>query len=400
MKHFKLIFSAVAAALLVGCSDLSVSDDEAYSSNYPDGFDYKTYVAIHPVLKYIAVTQAVSSYNNYDDAIVAERTARNTLWRDVYDSTKSKTLKALKSCSGTACDSLNAIIAQKKDSLNAMEEIPEVKAYVEDSIGFFKTDTSSLHKLFLAPWAGGLQGYTEEDWVNSWDISHTTKTYDTTRVQKYFRLAVMDTTSETKDTTIVYLNELAGKGSVTKTDAGKIIQIDGFTDTTYTTELSVVVDTTKMKLVEKLRKDTTIISGIDSTVNTTIEDGFDTSKVKYFKIYNFINRVDANGQAESINDYEKADGIMPDSSATSLQYVLVGKVNGWAYRYCTEEEVADTEKHPRPCEEEYSLCDIMPDDTDEDANMKKLCYQSITCDLYPATKTYCLDSLTGYSHEI
>ncbi|MCF0220891.1 MAG: hypothetical protein HUK19_01215 [Fibrobacter sp.] len=394
MKNFKLILSAVAAALAVGCSDLSVNEETAYADNLPAGFDYKVYAEINPQLKYVAITQAVTDYNAQ---YAAEIKARNTLYKDVYDTANaSKFLKSvLAAADGSrAKDSLTAIWNAKKDSLTAMDETDVIKAYIADSVRFYLTDSASLHQLFLTSWAGSLRGYTEADWAMSWDVSRTdtTYTYDSTRATYFYRMAVgnKDENGNVKDTTLIYLNTAEGKGKITYSvdEPTKIASIDGFTDTTYSVPLSVTIDTTQNKIIAKLRKDTTVVTKIDTamTIKTTLNKGLDPSKIKDFRVFNFIDK-----PGETIDDIDRAKNTPLDSASTTLQYILVGKANGWAYRYCNPGE----ETKPRPCEEESKVCEAM-----EAGPVQDLCFKNLKCDLYPTTKVYCKDQATGYTHEI
>ncbi len=396
MKNLKLILSAVAATLVVGCSDLAVNEDTAYAGNLPSNFDYKTYAEINPVLKFAAVTQAVADYNaEYAETIKT----RNTLNRDVNDSAASKIIAAIAraqaACSSAECpavDSLNGVMQAKKDSLAALEATEAVKAYIADSVKFFLTDSASMYLLFTAPWGGSLKGYNDSVWAKSWNVTKDTTIYDTTKTTHIFKLAVVDKSGETPDTTRVYLNtgfptaaDAKGKITYSDTDPTKIAAVEGFTDTTYETPVSVTMDENK-SFLPKLRKDTTVIGKIDSTKISTHYDGLDPDKLKDFKIFNFVNK-----PGDNINDYERAESVELDSTTTTLQYVLVGKLNGWAYRYCDESEIT----HARACDENIKKCEMM-----EAGSLQDLCFKKLKCDLYPATKLYCKNKATGYSHEI
>jgi len=390
MKNFKLILSAVAATLVVGCSDLAVNEDSAYADNLPANFSYKTYAEIHPQLRHAAIIQAVSNYNSeYADVIKA----RNILNRDVNDSASSKLLAAIIKCDGSceSADSLNAVLKAKSDSLAAMDATEPVKAYIADSVNFFLTDSASMYQMFMASWGGALKGYTEADWAKSWNVTKEITTYDTSKTVYTFKLAVVDKSGETPDTTRVYLNtgfptaaDAKGKITYSETEPTKIAVLEGFTDSTYTTPVTVTMDENK-SLLPKLRKDTTVTK-IDTSKTTAHYDGLDPDKFKDFKIFNFVSK-----PGDNINDFEKAESIELDSTTTTLQYVLVGKINGWAFRYCEESEIAN----PRACDAEIKKCEMM-----EAGNLQDLCFKKLKCDLYPATKLYCQNKATGYSHEI
>lgn len=393
MKNFKLILSAVAATLFMGCSDLALDEDDAYASNLPAGFDYKTYVELNPQLKHAAIIQAVSDYNaEYADVI----RARNVLNRDVNDSASSKLIAAMlnaeKVTDQTKYDSLKGVWTAKKDSLTAMDETDVIKSYIADSVRFFLEDSASMHRLFQSSWAGGLKGYSEEDWAKSWDVTKVTTVYDTTKTTHIFKLAVLDKTGDAKDTIRVFLNtgfptDADAKGKVTYSteDPSKIAKVEGYTDSTFTTEVSVTMDENK-SFLPKLRRDTTVISKIDSTVISTNYKGLDPTLSKDFKIFNFVNK-----PGDEINDFEKAENIDMDSTSTTLQFILVGKLNGWAFRYCDENEI----KNPRACDADIKKCEAM-----EAGSIQDLCFKKLKCNLYPATSYYCKNKNTGYSHEI
>lgn len=409
MKNFKLILSAVTATFLFGCSDLAVNEKEAYSENMPADFNYQEYVEINPKLHFQIITEAATKHNSDIREMLDQR----------------KTL---------AKDS-----ATNAAAIAALDSSAQMKAYIADSIKFYQTDSATIHALFLKDWAGALRHYTEADWKSSWDQVAVATKYDTTsKVLDTLRLDVTGI-GEGTDTTKIYMDTgkadgTTAKGKITYDENGVITAIDGYTDTLYTEKISVTISETvkveKMKTKAKLMTRTTVT--VDTTVDTTYIKGLDASKYSYLGKFNFIDKVDAAGNVQELDDVAVAEAVKADSTTVTLQYIWIGKVNGWPYRRCKESELNNT----RPCEDEYLLCEAAAanastttevtekteegaeaaegseateEDSKEDEKAKieetlRLCISNVknSCAVTDSTKfkRYCYDEVGGYAREI
>lgn len=414
MKNLKLILSAVTATFFFGCSDLAVNEKEAYSENMPADFNYQEYVEINPKLHFQVITEAVTKHNS--DI------------REMLDQRKKLAQDADKNA----------------EALAALDSSAQMKAYIADSIKFYQTDSATIHALFLKDWAGALRHYDESIWKSSWDQISTSTKYDTTKVLDTLRLDVKGYSSADSITKIFMDTGKAGgteaKGKITYNAEGVITEIAGYTDSLYTEEISVTLSETitveKMANKAKLMTRTTVV-GVDSTVDTTYTKGLDASKYSYLGKFNFIDKVDAAGNVQELDDVAVAEAVKADSTTVTLQYIWIGKVNGWPYRRCKESELNNT----RPCEDEYLLCEAAAanasskkdptttevtekteegaeaaegseateEDSKEDEAAKieetlRLCISNVksNCAVTDSTKykRYCYDEVGGYTREI
>lgn len=300
MKHFNILFPVAVAAAMFACSDMAVDEKEAVSENFPADFVDATYIALHPELVRAQIRDYVKAYNaKLDDSVKVLTSAGDTLAKVNYANQKAL-----------------------------------------DSVTFF-ADTAALHMIFVNPQLGG---FTEEDWALDWgggsvdSLVATTKT-DTTNL-------AIDDASQPECTPIKIA---VTKGGIVYDDAGNITSVAGdITCKDGSPLVSPLTITADMKLNAKGTKVKIDTLKID-TIPVLIAGSISVEHVKLLKQLNFY---------DNVQDLQKLLEVPLDTFAVSYQYVLYGKLYGWAYRQCSE-----TEKN-----------------------------NPIITETYPATKLYCDDN--------
>ncbi len=219
---------------------------------------------------------------------------------------------------------------QIKDYITAENEAfkeSEGEAFAEkktaDSLAF-EADLDMLKNLYLDPYIGG---YTEEEWAEDF----ATKTVDDTIAVDVYKVN-KDTSDGTKKWVVdssaaltVYLCSASTQKIVSKKKNGVsvISQLDGVIGEECTESPKVKVNVS----------DTTYVI-VDSTFKTTpkeVSGSIPADKMKALRNFNVFSTTD---------DWAVLQAVPVDTFAISYQFVLFGKLHGWAYRPCTESEAA------------------------------------------------------------
>lgn len=409
MKNFKLILSAVSATLLLGCSDLSVDENEALAENFPQGFEYKDYMKIHPALRHLQIKADVDEHNAAINAVLSDVAARTS---NVEKALPNSIKKSKEKCENEdlsqadrdkACAEMEKdqnTLAVKKAELDSVLATPEMEAYKSDTSRFF-SDSLTLYSLYTNPYIGGVAGYTADNWLSNWNRPDTVTTKDTITHLDTLKLVakktIKDGDSTKTENLIVYMDRDLGKGKITynadSLAVGKLIvtQFEGYTDTTYETAAEPVVLSEDIVLNKLATGKKEVLDSVKVTVTITPTVGLALDKKTYIAKFNYYDDLDAQGQPVVVDDTLKLASVPMDSNAISFHYVMFGKVHGWAYRYCKDSELKNT----RGCEDDYSLCDNM-----EEGAAKNTCYSLISCDMYPTNDLYCFDSTSNVSRII
>jgi hypothetical protein len=388
MKNFKFLFSVAVASALIGCSSMSIDEEDALAGNFPEDFSDVTYMNLHPELVRVQVKDFVAKYNAKleEDAKAAETTA--------------------------AFDSIKAA----------------------DTAAYFG-DTALLHKIMVDPM---FAGFTEAAWTTAWTSTTRDTTYDVPK--DTVQVEIYDSTSATKIQMRLFDADSAKKGSIVVTD-GKITAVTGYrydykkdttelvvkaTDASYKFILvdadsamkgSVVVTDGKITKVTGYKyesadgktwttADSTLLVEFEVADGMTIESkgiktkdswstadatllvdlaidekmSIDSAKGIQVTLETVTEQLPVEGGLskqqltvlKSLNlygvadDYAKLKEFQVDMFAVAYQYVVFGREHGWAYRLCTEAEKANAPYDP---------------------------------EVYPATKLYCADD-NGITHEI
>lgn len=278
MKNFKLLFSVAVAAALFGCSSMEISDEEAYRENLPADFNYAEYMAIHPNLRYLQISDYVTAEN------------------DEFKASAGDNFKDLKSADSAA----------------------------------FDADLESLKGLYLDPYIGG---YSEEEWTvdmadgerdslifNTVDhpLNRTVVDSSATPVAIY-KLTIGTWDNSTKSYTAI--------GSVEVDENGVTTKVSGNDANGDLKEFDIGGKISINNQGTKDRKDTVSVD----TVKVPTKGGIPADKMKKLRGFNLYS---------TTADLATLQALPVDTFAISYQFVLFGKLHGWAYRPCTESEAA------------------------------------------------------------
>lgn len=404
MKNFKFILSAAAATLFLGCSDLSVGENEAIAENFPADFSYQSYVSVHPELRYIQIKADVDEHNLKIESAVKELANRrsyaskglpNSIKKNEDTCNDDSKTEKQRQTACAAADSLTKELVLKQDTIKMLEESAVVKAYMADTARLF-ADSMTMHSMFVNPFVGGIAGYTEEDWAKNWNRTDTVITVDSTMRVDTLKMFVLTTVDDSTIVNPVFLNtspdDTKGKISYDEKDGKKIIvKLEGYSDSAYTEEVS-FSNPEGLKFDTKNRTRTDVkLEKVDTTRTPELTVGLALDKRAFIAGFNYYDEVDAEGNVKVVDDTLMLATAALDTNAIRFQYVLFGKLHGWAYRFCTDDEL----NNDRGCEEDYALCDAM-----EDEAAKTTCYSLVKCDMYPTSDFYCMDKATKVSHKI
>ena len=205
----------------------------------------------------------------------------------------------------------------------------ESEAIAADTAAFF-ADTASLHQIYVNPY---FAGYSEELWVEDWTpnvISETVCGLDTTYVT-----VKPDTLKALK----VWL------GEITYDAAGKIIRVEGFSDSLKTEPVAFDIDGVLNTIVNRSPSNTgTVVDSTDCKVVETRTEG-EIPKDKRRRLVNFNFN-------DNLLDLVELESLLQNDlnmDVIALQFIMYGQSHGWAYRICTDEEKnnpVQTETYP------------------------------------------------------
>ncbi|MCQ2108646.1 MAG: hypothetical protein MJZ05_07775 [Fibrobacter sp.] len=278
MKNFKLLFSVAVAAALFGCSSMEISDEEAYNENLPADFSCAEYMAIHPALRNLQIKDYVKEQN------------------DAFETASGDAFKELKSADSAA----------------------------------FDANAETLKSLYLDPYIGG---YTEEEWTsdmsdgerdslifNTVDHPLTRTVVDSSATPvAIYKLTIGTWDISTKSYTAIGAIEVDAEGVVTK--------VSGNDENDVLKEFDIGGKISINRQGTKDRKDTVSVD----TVKVPTKGGIPVDKMKKLRSFNLFGTTE---------DLAALQAVPLDTFAISYQFVLFGKLHGWAYRPCTESEAA------------------------------------------------------------
>ena len=182
----------------------------------------------------------------------------------------------------------------------------------------FMADTAKLHVIFTDPQLGG---FDESIWIENWTDNVSEK--DSCTITKI-------------DTISVGLRDIAGDSAVHvyKVDSlgygedNKLVYVRGLSDSSdASSKVDYPIDAEKYKLEPKLIVKDTIQTC--EKVNVTVKGGIPKDQRKYLFKFNFNNTQD---------DIKSLKKIELDTTAIVDQYLVYGKLHGWAYRSCSGAE--------------------------------------------------------------
>lgn len=192
----------------------------------------------------------------------------------------------------------------------------EKDSIANDSAAFF-ADTSILHKIYVSPFYAG---YTEEMWSEDWSFSISEN-----KVCKEDTISV-----RVKQADSVPVKVFLGKLSYDS--EGKIIAVEGFTDSLKTPESAVTytIDGVVNSIVNQ-RGSTVTVTDTNSCVIVldSAEGGIPKDKRRQLLKFNFHGITD---------DLAALAAVPVDTFAISSQYLVFGQSHGWAYRTCLDSE--------------------------------------------------------------
>lgn len=213
-----------------------------------------------------------------------------------------------------------------KGSLTADAIAEDAQAFVDDTV--------QLRKIYANPQYGG---FGDERWVEAFKpidtIAVTCKTANVFTQLNMKQVSGEDTTDIKVIAPITVVKDTA--------DTNLIVKVTGMTDSTATDpETFELNDTLFLLKGNKMGSSKTDTVSCDTTHGEK-PGALKTLDVNYLKNFNFV---------DTKNDLAKIQSIPIDTLAISLQYVVFGEANGWAYRKCK-----DTEKENPVITEEYPV---------------------------------------------
>lgn len=394
MKNVKFIFSVATAAMFLGCSDLGVDQETALSENFPSDFKYMDYMEIHPALRFYQIKAGIDAHNKPITEAITKLLPDLKKEVSSLETTVATTAANCEAGDAVSClqlETLNLSYKVKSDSVAYLEHLKE--AYTADTTRYFG-DSTTLKALMLHPYVGKALRYVESDWAKSWNI--------TTQKDSVVATTALDTikffieNKEKKDSLVVYIADASlprderRKGKITYDTEGKITEIQGFkkSDLTEDTTLTISADMTFLKKSDNNLLDTL---SLDTLTVDVFNKGLTKDKKTALNGFNMIDTLDAAGNVVILNDLEEMEKIPVDSNALKYQYTQIGRLHGWAYRYCKDDELSN----PRMECEDYEICDLMVD-----PEAAKECYARVQCSIYPTTDKFCFDKTNSVIRKI
>ena len=200
--------------------------------------------------------------------------------------------------------------AALKDSLS---EEAYNKLMTDDTTAFFG-DTAALHQLFVDHYC---MGFSEEAWEDTWTgtVSLDSNCTTTRTYKQVFLIIGSDTTKILVDSVII-------------NDKGNFEAVYGH-DTTTTESKKYTIG----ESVEYFNRGTVYDSTVTCEVTENKVDGSLTAINK--ALLSDFNLYDAEDDMAAIKK------IPVDMEAIAYQFLMYGRMNGWAYRKCTSEEKAN-----------------------------------------------------------
>lgn len=338
MKNFKYLFSVAAVAALFGCSSMEIDEAEALQENFPADFSVEEYMSIHPRLRYLQIKDYIQGdkdnrvvgYNEKFTAAIKRASAVQKADEELL----AKIAAATEAGDAALVAELTRQEAVYADSLKLIDSL---SAMVASDSAAFDADTAMLHFFYSYPYIGAALGFTEEDWADSWGGGVK---YDSTAIVKIdTTVLVAEGESLEVSPKKIYLKAEDEASKITyDADGTTIVKVNGYNEATFETpfELEVAEGITFNKSGTKVNRDTT-----GFTVDTVATAGeIDAESMKLLRLFNFYDTVD---------DSTAIKSVPLDEFAISYQYVQFGKLQGWAYRRCTEAEKSNpaiTESFP------------------------------------------------------
>lgn len=212
-----------------------------------------------------------------------------------------------------------------KASLSAEAIAEDAQAFVDDTV--------QLRKIYANPYYGG---FGDDRWVEAFKpidtIAVTCKTANVFTQLNMKQVSGEDTTDIKVIAPITVVKDAD--------DTNKIVKVTGMTDSAATEpETFELNDTLFLLKGNKMGSSKTDTVSCDTTHGEK-PGALKTLDVNYLKNFNIV---------DTKNDLAKIESIPLDTFAISLQYVVFGEANGWAYRKCKDSEKDNpviTEEYP------------------------------------------------------
>lgn len=212
-----------------------------------------------------------------------------------------------------------------KGSLTAEAIAEDAQAFVDDTV--------QLRKIYANPMYGG---FGDERWVKAFKpvdtIAVTCKTANVFTQLNMKQVSGEDTTDIKVIAPITVVKDTA--------DTNKIVKVTGMTDSAATDPETFELNDTLFLLSGKNMGTSKTDTVSCDTTHGEKPGALKTLDVNYLKNFNFV---------DTKNDLAKIESVPIDTFAISLQYVVFGEANGWAYRKCKDSEKDNpviTEEYP------------------------------------------------------
>lgn len=223
-------------------------------------------------------------------------------------------------------------VTNYNDSLLTAKAITNDQKKADAEAFAAESNLENLHRIFV-----DFAGYTEEMWEDDWmEVVTTTYqyTYDIKSDTVKINFKIPRTEEGLKDSGFVALVD-----SLQYDADGNITGVYGRPEKTPDEATTLYVVSESLVIFKKvIESDSTII---DSTaVRDTVPGAISKKHMVTLNKYNFYDRTD---------DLVALQSIPVDTFAIAYQYVVYGRLHGWAYRACKSDEVDNpikTEDYP------------------------------------------------------